>query len=170
MSDEAMVERLRRLEWIFDRAPIYFVTACTANRRKLLASPDIQQRLIQFGEEGPAYGAWLGTYVLMPDHLHAFVAVDTPVDTGIPSSDGDSDVQRTPLQLGAWMRSLKNTLSTVLRARGIDGPHWQKGFFDHVLRSGDYVRENPVRAGLVGKAEEWPYFGQIFSLEYRQDM
>jgi len=47
-------------------------------------------------------------------------------------------------------------------------PHWQKGFFDHLLRSEEshaekwqYVRENPVRAGLCLTAEEWPYAGQI---------
>ena len=91
MLSEAMVERLRRLEWIFDRTPVYFVTACTANRRKLLTSPDVHQRLIQFGEDGPAYGAWLGAYVLMPDHLHAFVALDTLVESGIVPSGEDSD-------------------------------------------------------------------------------
>lgn len=47
-------------------------------------------------------------------------------------------------------------------------PVWQRGFFDHVLRSDesyaqkwDYVRENPVRAGLVKRAEDWPYAGEI---------
>ena len=41
---------------------------------------------------------------------------------------------------------------------------WQKNFFDHRLRSEEeweekthYIRQNPVRAGLVGSAEEWPY-------------
>jgi REP-associated tyrosine transposase len=45
---------------------------------------------------------------------------------------------------------------------------WQRGFFDHLIRNTesyaqkwDYVRENPVRAGLVGKAEEWKYQGEI---------
>jgi hypothetical protein len=28
----------------------------------------------------------------------------------------------------------------------------------------NYVRENPVRAGLV-KAEDWPYAGEIISIE-----
>jgi hypothetical protein len=47
-------------------------------------------------------------------------------------------------------------------------PIWQRGFFDHVLRNdesyGDkwnYVRENPVRAGLVSNPDEWPYSGEI---------
>ncbi len=66
------------------------------------------------------------------------------------------------------MKSLKNTLSKTLRENGHHAPHWQKGFFDHVVRSEDsyegswqYVRENPVRKGLVEKAEDWPYQGEL---------
>jgi hypothetical protein len=57
-------------------------------------------------------------------------------------------------------------------ATGVPGPIWQRQFFDHLLRSpqsyGDkwtYVRENPVRARLVAKAEDWPYAGEIEALE-----
>lgn len=46
------------------------------------------------------------------------------------------------------------------------GRAWQDGFFDHVLRSSEsysekwnYVRMNPVRAGLVNNAEDWPFSG-----------
>ena len=48
------------------------------------------------------------------------------------------------------------------------GKVWQEEFFDHVLRSGEsygqkwsYVRENPVRAGLVATSEAWPWQGEI---------
>ena len=74
------------------------------------------------------------------------------------------------------MKSLKNMISKVLRGNGILSPHWQKGFFDHILRSGDsyaekweYVRDNPARAGLVEKWNEWPFVGEIFDLEFRVD-
>jgi hypothetical protein len=33
----------------------------------------------------------------------------------------------------------------------------------------DYVVANPVRAGLVRRAEDWPFQGEIFLLEYRAD-
>jgi REP element-mobilizing transposase RayT len=95
----------------------------------------------------------------MPDHLHAFVALD---DECIKLSD--------------WMRSLKGVLSTRLREQTIAGPYWQKGFFDHVLRSQEsttkkweYIRENPTRAGLVVRWSDWPYLGEIFALEYRTE-
>ena len=48
---------------------------------------------------------------------------------------------------------------------------WQEEFFDHVLRSSEshsqkweYVKENPVRAGLVDKSDDWPFQGKIESL------
>ncbi|HUI07086.1 MAG TPA: hypothetical protein VL486_08770 [Verrucomicrobiae bacterium] len=73
------------------------------------------------------------------------------------------------------MNSLKNALSKAMRQQGIPPPHWQKGFFDHVLRSSEsyeekwlYVLQNPVRAGLVSRAEEWPYQGEIHHLECRR--
>ena len=78
------------------------------------------------------------------------------------------------VNLSALMKSLKNVLSKKLRERGVAPPHWQKGFFDHVLRSQEsarekwkYVRENPVRAGLVEYSSEWRYLGEIFALDYR---
>jgi REP element-mobilizing transposase RayT len=155
-----MAERLRRLENIYERRPIYFVTTCTAGRRELLANQSIHAAFLQFVENGSARGAWVGRYVLMPDHLHLFLTVDDD-----------------RIRLAEWIRSLKNTVSKALRVRGDTSPCWQKGFFDHVMRSGDsysqkweYVRANPVRAGLVSRPEDWPYSGEIHELEYRKDL
>ena len=152
-------ERLRRLERIFVRSPIYFVTACTSNRRKILSTPAIQQSFVQFAKEGPKHGAWIGAYFLMPDHFHLFVAVDDE-----------------RIMLVEWVKSLKNALSKTLRSQKVQPPHFQKGFFDHLLRSAEsytekwhYVRENPVRAGLVERWEDWPFRGEIFALEYRAE-
>ena len=73
------------------------------------------------------------------------------------------------------MKSLKNALSRTMRSKRIPAPHWQKTFFDHVLRGADfytekwhYVCENPVRAGFV-RVEDWPFQGEIFALEYRSE-
>lgn len=41
---------------------------------------------------------------------------------------------------------------------------WQRDYFDHRLRSSEsyeekiaYIRNNPVRAGLIASADQWPY-------------
>jgi putative transposase len=119
-AENSRPQRLGRLDTIFVDSPIYFVTACTSNRREILAQPAIHRAFIEFANGGPSHGAWMGKYVLMPDHLHAFVALDDEKIT-----------------LANWMKSLKNSLSKTLRARKISTPHWQKTFFDHVLRNSE---------------------------------
>ena len=141
----------KRLELLFTDYPVYFLTACTYNRRRILNRPAIHDSFIQFGLSATERGVWVGRYVVMPDHIHLFAGFE-------PES----------ISLSTWMKSLKNAISKVLTNATFDGPHWQKGFFDHVIRSEEsyghkwlYVRENPVRAGLVKAAEDWPYAGEI---------
>ncbi len=145
------MKRLTRLPILFTDTPVYFITACTEKRRHLLANNEAHDVFRQFCINARNHGALVGRYVLMPDHLHLFLC--------IPPGE---------MRLSLWMKSLKNTLSKHWRSLEIDAPHWQKGFFDHLIRSNEshsekwkYVRENPVRAELVTKAEDWPYAGSI---------
>jgi putative transposase len=156
-NEASRPERLRRLDRIFPSAPIYFVTACTFNRKAVLGTREVHEAFLGFARAGEVHGAYVGAYVIMPEHLHLFVALEQT------------------RRLSNWMKSLKNSLSKALRATAIRAPHWQKGFFDHVLRSDEsysqkweYVRDNPVRAGLTKTWEEWPYRGEIWELEYRE--
>jgi putative transposase len=148
------VARLKRLDEVFADRPVYFVTACTHERRDLLARESVLRAVVEYGQRGPERGAWLGSFVLMPDHLHAFVALDAE-----------------RCRLSVWVSGLKAVVARVLKQDGIAGPYWQKGFFDHVLRGSEsasekweYVRNNPVRAGLVRRAEDWTFWGQVHLL------
>ena len=143
--------RLRRLDWVYTDNPVYFVTACTNARRHLLDNERAHSVFRCFCEEGVPRGVWVGRYVLMPDHIHLFVAV---------ASNGPS--------LSEWMKALKRTMNSAFAQASQPDPFWQKGFFDRVLRSEEsyakkweYVRLNPVRAGLVSRAEDWLYQGEI---------
>jgi putative transposase len=125
--------------------PRYFISACRHNRRHILANAFVHESFLRFARQGPGRGAWIGAYVFMPDHVHAFVAID------------DQKVN-----LSAWGKSFKNSISKTLRQNDIAAPHWEKTFFDHLLRSAelytqkcDYVRDNPVPAGLVSSWEHW---------------
>jgi len=49
---------------------------------------------------------------------------------------------------------------------------WQPGFFDHVLHNDEsytekwkYVRDNPLRAGLVSRGDDWPYQGEFVFID-----
>ena len=52
-------------------------------------------------------------------------------------------------------------------------PIWQREYWDRQLRrkesyaaKWDYVKNNPVRHGLVTKADDWPYHGELNALAW----
>jgi REP-associated tyrosine transposase len=146
--------RLQRLKWLFTDHPVYFLTVCTEPRRSILANIEIHDSFKTFARRATDYKVFVGRYAIMPDHVHFFAGFS-------PGSPSLSD----------WMKSWKNALSKTLRHMRIRAQHWEKDFFDHVMRSAesyrekwDYVRMNPVRAGLVRRAEDWPYQGEIHRL------
>jgi len=146
----------RRLDIVFPRNPLYFVTCFTYRRRPYLASDRVHRSFVKFGQRAQVeFGIAVGRYVMLPDHLYLFVALPDNVD------------------LGDWNGTLKRFLARAVEAAGSSDPIWQRGFFDHLLRSSEsysekwnYVRENPVRAGLVSRADDWPYSGEIVAIPY----
>jgi putative transposase len=77
--------------------------------------------------------------LLMPDHLHALVSFPTSKDMKTVVTE--------------WKKYAAHEF----------GISWQRDFFDHRLRNDeslrdkeDYIRMNPVRAGLVNRPEDWP--------------
>lgn len=95
----------------------------------------------------------VGRYVVMPDHVHFFARA-----RGV-------DAEPFQTAIGRWKEWSARRIGLT---SGWPGGLWQSEFFDHVLRSEEsrsakwnYVRENPVRAGLVMNADDWPYSGFI---------
>ena len=179
MRPEDVGPRLKRQDWLFTRDPLYFVTANTENRRQQLSHDRVHQAFHAFCQGGLERGVFVGRYVLMPDHLHLFVTFGAEYKSRlIARRESDAAVaavcDRRISPLWYWMKSLKNSLSKTLRFMGVPAPHWQKAFFDHVLRSEEsysekwlYVAENPVRKGLVPRWEDWPFQGEIYPLQTR---
>lgn len=136
--------------------PFYFITFNTYERRSLLARDEVHQTFCTFSINAQQRDVAVGRYVIMPDHVHFFVAFP---------ADG--------ITLPLWVQSLRNVIGKKLLQLGIHKPHWQEGFFDHLLRSResysekwDYVQMNPVRAELCGTPEDWPYQGEIVRIPF----
>jgi REP element-mobilizing transposase RayT len=145
-----------RLQVFQDRQPFYFVTLNTYKRQSLLARSEIHDAFRDFCIRAEDRGIAVGRYVLMPDHVHLFVFM-----------------QEHDTTLEKWIQSLRAVIGKTLLKLGFEKPHWQEGFFDHLLRTSEsygqkweYVRINPVRAGLSKTPEEWPYQGEIMSLPF----
>lgn len=144
-----------RLARIFTNNPLFFVTFCTHQRRHILATNSVNAAFIEFAIRARAeHNVAIGRYVIMPDHLHLFVC-------------GPDD-----FRLGHWIGILKRHLAGATRPIEASRPIWQRGFFDHLLRSEEsygrkwnYVRENPVRTGLVARVEDWRFAGEIVIID-----
>ncbi len=147
---------LRRLAKVFDKDPIYFVTTCTRNRQGMLDRQDVVKILVEEWRSAVDRHGWqIGRYVIMPDHVHFFCA-------------GNHEARPLRIFVGKWKEWTSKRLGRELE---IPAPIWQPEFFDHVLRSSesysekwDYVRNNPVRAGLAANADAWPYQGHVHFL------
>jgi putative transposase len=127
--------------WAADNAT-YFVTICTEARRvNHLCFPDVGHHVL----ESAVYRQtlmqwWLHLCLLMPDHVHMLVR---------------------PMERPGLAHAIYEWKKYTARHFRIS---WQRDFFDHRLRANEsllekaeYILQNPVRAGLVADAREWPY-------------
>jgi len=142
-----------------------FVTVCTEERGQWLAQDSVQRTLHDIWQNTAT--AWLvSDYLLMPDHLHLFCA--------------PNDLKFT---IERWLGFWKDRLAKSLKCHGgaAAPPYqvigkFQAGGFHHRLRDGEsyaqkwqYVRENPVRDGLVARPDDWPYFGRVHDIRLSAD-
>jgi putative transposase len=148
------------LDRLFPSNPVFFVTVCTYRRQEFLATDAVHNAFVRFSRRADdEHGIAIGRYVIMPDHIHLFVC-------------GPND-----FELGPWMGMIKQCLQKVVAATASPAGRrlqkmWQRRFFDHVLRNEEsyaqkweYVRDNPVRAGFVQNADDWPYAGEIITID-----
>ena len=127
--------------WVASGA-CFFVTICATPRgQNQLTTPEVSSRILESVVHQHESGSWwVHVFLLMPDHAHALISVApnrTLIDT-----------------VRAWKSWQAKTL----------GIRWQSGFFDHRLRSDEsfeekatYIRQNPVRAGLISRVDDWPH-------------
>ena len=130
---------------------ILFVTVCAVRPAKWVAMEVVHASLVKIWSE--ADGWMVGDYVLMPDHVHLFC--------------GPRNLQFT---VEKWVEFWKRQFSREHR----NGAWvWQRSCFHRRMRSEEdyaeklrYVRENPVRKGLVSDAAEWRFGGTVEELRW----
>ncbi|SPE60947.1 conserved hypothetical protein [Verrucomicrobia bacterium] len=139
-----------------NQTTVIFLTMCVDKRRPLLARAEIVALLLNCWREADH---WLvGRWVAMPDHLHLFCAPATAPATPVAS----------------WARFWRSQVTRRWPYRG-ETPIWQRDFFDRRLRSGEsyrqkwlYLWENPIKAGMVTRPEDWPYQGEMNVLSWHE--
>jgi putative transposase len=133
---------------------IFFATTKISMGRRLLQSERSAMLLIDVLRSNVAAGKFeLHEFVIMPDHLHVLMTLPD-----------DMTIERA-------MQLIKGGFSYRLKKEfGYQGEVWQRGFSEvriadaqSFMQHREYIVQNPVKAGFVETAEQYPY-----SYTYRQ--
>ena len=131
----------------------YLVTFTTCGRRRWFEDPDCA-RIAAHALSDPRLwrDSRLLAWVLMPDHWHGLIELGA-MDT-----------------LSGRVQKLKSNTARQVRS-GCPGVEtiWEKGFHDRalraeqaLLRSARYIVCNAVRAGLVKRVGDYPYWNAVW--------
>jgi len=129
--------------WIDPAKEVYFLPLCAKPRGEShLCRLEIPEKLIESARFKHDSRAWfVHLFLLMPDHLHSLITF----------SENEKSIKTA---ISSWKSFTAKTL----------GITWQPNFFEHRLRNdenfqekADYIRNNPVGAGLVTTPADWPH-------------
>jgi putative transposase len=129
-------------------ARTFFVSSKTAQGREILRTRRSAELLIDVLRSYTLAGKFkVHEFVVMPDHFHVLLSVD-----------GDTSIERAvQLIKGSYSFRRKKEL-------GLVGEIWQRGFSEvrvtdknSFLAHKEYIDDNPVKAGLATRAEDYPY-------------
>jgi putative transposase len=134
----------------FNQSISVFLTICSKDRKPIFGRADT----VDTWRQAKTWS--VSRYVMMPDHLHLFCAPAV-----FPTE---------PLM--QWVRHWKAVASKNW-PRQDEQPIWQRDFWDTQLKRSEnydskweYVVKNPVRAGLVTQAQDWPFQGELNFLRW----
>jgi len=138
--------RLSNYDYSKDQ-PIH-VTICTDNKEKIFNSEANAKIVInELLKTVKDLKFRILCYCLMPDHLHVIVS---PGESALP--------------LSKFLNVFKGKTAAVLKDKENLRKIWQRSAFDHVIRTEEnlktvieYIMNNPVRKGIVGKADNYLY-------------
>lgn len=86
-------------------------------------------------------------WCVMPNHVHAMIALKND--------------HSLPMIVKQWKGASANAINRLMKR---EGKLWQQDFYDRFVRDMDhyhncriYIRNNPVKAGLCQRPEDWPF-------------
>ena len=130
---------------------VFSITLCVRDRRPVFNDGVFARHTIDFLRAlSTMTGARLYAYCLMPDHVHLLL--------------GPSPAISVPGFVGRW----KTLCAREWLRRTNQASFWRRSFFDHALRQdedllrvGNYILMNPVRAGLVERPDDYGLSGSL---------
>jgi len=188
-----MAEERQPVRWStydYSSAGAYFITVCVKGREPVFGTI-VDGQMVHTEAGGYAYRCLqeiprhfpsvnVDTAVVMPDHVHAILAIDPTVSNSDSVSESVSFVptvgigharslqrqteqrQQTvsvrqrarPLEtLPLAVGSYKSSVTRLVRASGNTAFQWQKSYHDRVIR--DWMEQDRIRAYIAANPRRW---------------
>ena len=136
-----------------ERARVYLVTTIARERARVFANPTAARCAAACLVDPRVVGDnRLLAWVLMPDHLHLLLELGGSCSLSV--------------SVGRIKSAIARRVNACL---GANGALWECGFHDHALRredglaeSAQYLAQNPVRAGIVQRVEDYEFWGSVW--------
>ena len=130
----------------------YFVTICAKARIPLFDRPELRIILEEAWYFLPQHfpGLTLDEFVIMPDHIHGIIWLDSTISGNITL--GDVIKSYKSLTFNRWLAYIE------AHALNEQAKFWQRNYMEHIIRDEsqltqrrEYIRNNPLRAELKRK-------------------
>lgn len=167
-------QSIRLQGYDYSKNGAYFITICTQNRECLFGKiVDGVMRLNDAGQNAKIY--WenipdhypfvvLDEYVVMPNHIHGIVIIDTIVNVNSVGANDYSPPQRitnvpqqrpngTSKTIGAIVRGFKIGGTKWFRINTDIDTVWQRNYYEHIIRNEDEL--NRIREYIINNPRNW---------------
>jgi len=154
---------------------IYFITTSLSQKTRSFNEEEAEIIVETILDSASRKEIMLYAYVIMPDHIHLLIK---PINQGISKTmqllKGRASRRINIHREAEASPTLHSSKRVILPSRGNFSRFthvWQKGFFDFAILTDkkfgekfNYIHYNPVKRGLVEKAEDYKYSS---AMEYK---
>ena len=159
------VESTRLKEWDYSNPWWYYVTINTKEHKEYFGRVENEIMVLnEIGKTADIYwkqipihfaNVELDYFVVMPNHIHGIVIINTLVETGHAPS------LRNKPTLSNIIGSFKSAVAKRVHELGYSNFSWQTRFFDRIIRDErelynvrKYIEQNPLKWGLEKECSE----------------
>jgi len=139
---------------LFLQGHSYYLTIVT-HRRKAILIDNIEALRESFRESKRYYDYQIDAIVILPDHLHMIIT---------PRNAQDYPKIVRAIKYNFSIQLSKDEEQSMARHKKGMNPIWQKRYYEHTIRDEkdylrciEYMKNNPIKHGLVENSEGWKY-------------
>jgi putative transposase len=156
---------IRLKQYDYSTPGYYFVTICTNKKKPLfghvedtgvvLSRIGWAARRFLIGIPNHFPDGMIDEHIIMPNHVHAIIAVRTVGAAYMPPAkpDPEAAMSSSPGSLSIVIQMYKSAVTRWCTRNGYLNFAWQRGFYEHVIRNDNDLNE--IRRYIANNPSRW---------------